>query len=75
MTNVSEPWRTRTIVVAYAFGGVSVIRWFTDFDPMALLVAAGTVYYLGLRLIALSQTTRACPSKSCVPTVAPPSTK
>lgn len=51
MTNVAEPWRTRLVAVAYAIGGISIFRWFVEFDPVALLVAVGAVSYLTFRLL------------------------
>ncbi len=51
MTNVREPWRTRIVGIAYAIGGVSIFRWFIEFDPVTLLVALGAFFYLALRLV------------------------
>jgi Glycosyltransferase family 87 len=51
MTNVAEPWRTRIVAIAYAIGGISILRWFIAFDPVTLLVAIGTISYLVIRLV------------------------
>jgi hypothetical protein len=53
MTNVAEPWRTRLVAVANAIGGISIFRWFIQFDPVSLIVAVGAVSYLTLRVLSL----------------------
>lgn len=51
MTNVAEPWRTWLVATAYAIGGISIFRWFIEFDPVSILVAVGAVSYLAFRLL------------------------
>lgn len=50
MTRVAEPWRTRLVAIAYVVSGISIVRWFVPFDPVTVLVAAGTFGYLAFRL-------------------------
>jgi Glycosyltransferase family 87 len=50
MTRLAEPWRTRIIATVYIAGGASVVRWFVPFDPMAIVVALGTLGYLAFRI-------------------------
>jgi hypothetical protein len=50
MTTAREPWRTRIVAVAYVIGGLSIFRWFISFDPVALLVALGSLSYVAFQL-------------------------
>lgn len=46
MTHVSEPLRTRIIVIAYATAGLSILRWRIDFDPISIVVVAAAVAWI-----------------------------